>query len=64
MNNAGELKFVIEAILTDLPGRTRCGWVYRQQAADSGKQLADAFIEVVLSDRIKKLVRPMRWDRI
>ncbi len=42
-------------------GKDKVRVTYWQQAADSGKRLADAFMEAVLSDRIKKLVRPMPW---
>jgi len=46
-----------------LAGKDKARVAYWQQAADSGKRLADAFMEAVLSDRIKELVRPMPWER-
>jgi hypothetical protein len=44
-----------------LQGKDQARVAYWQRAADSGKQLADGFMEAVLSDRIKELVRPLPW---
>ena len=44
-------------------GKDKVRMAYWQQAADSGKRLADEFMEAVLAGRIKELVRPMSWER-